>query len=75
MGAAEVESFLSDLAVGRHVSASTQNQAWAAPLFSIASCPGWGDISGKGTWIARRRRRWRLDGRQGQGAGAVPEPR
>nr|WP_324734599.1 phage integrase N-terminal SAM-like domain-containing protein [Pseudomonas sp. IT1137] len=33
MGAAEVEAFLSDLAVGRNVSASTQNQALAALLF------------------------------------------
>lgn len=33
MGAAEVEAFLSDLAVRRHVSASTQNQALAALLF------------------------------------------
>lgn len=33
MGAAEVEAFLSDLAVRRNVSASTQNQALAALLF------------------------------------------
>jgi hypothetical protein len=33
MGAAEVEAFLSYLAVERHVSASTQNQAKAALLF------------------------------------------
>ena len=33
MGAAEVEEFLSDLAVRRDVSASTQNQALAALLF------------------------------------------
>ncbi|MFC3606737.1 integron integrase [Stutzerimonas tarimensis] len=33
MGAAEVEQFLSHLAVDRHVSASTQNQALAALLF------------------------------------------
>ncbi|TWC38691.1 integron integrase [Pseudomonas sp. SJZ079] len=33
MGAAEVERFLSDLAVRRNVSASTQNQALAALLF------------------------------------------
>ena len=33
MGAAEVEAFLSDLAVRRNVSASTQNQALAAVLF------------------------------------------
>ncbi len=33
MGAAEVEEFLSDLAVRRNVSASTQNQALAALLF------------------------------------------
>ncbi len=33
MGAAEVEAFLSHLAVDRHVSASTQNQALAALLF------------------------------------------
>jgi integron integrase len=33
MGAAEVEAFLSDLAMRRHVSASTQNQALAALLF------------------------------------------
>ena len=33
MGAAEVEAFLTHLAVGRHVSASTQNQARSAILF------------------------------------------
>ena len=33
MGAAEVEAFLSHLAVERHVSANTQNQALAAVLF------------------------------------------
>jgi len=33
MGAPEVEAFLSDLAVRRDVSASTQNQALAALLF------------------------------------------
>lgn len=33
MGAAEVEAFLSDLAVSRNVSASTQNQAKSALLF------------------------------------------
>lgn len=33
MGAAEAEAFLSDLAVNRNVSASTQNQALAALLF------------------------------------------
>lgn len=33
MGAPEVEAFLSDLAVRRNVSASTQNQALAALLF------------------------------------------
>ena len=33
MGASEIESFLSDLPVQRHVSASTQNQALAALLF------------------------------------------
>jgi integron integrase len=33
MGAAEVEAFLTHLAVDRHVSASTQNQALAALLF------------------------------------------
>ena len=33
MGAAEVEAFLSDLAVRRNVSASTQNQALSAVLF------------------------------------------
>src|SRR5690606_31778508 len=33
MGAGEVEAFLSDLAVRRNVSASTQNQALAALLF------------------------------------------
>jgi integron integrase len=36
MGAAEVEAFLSDLAVTRKVSASTQNQARAALLFLYA---------------------------------------
>ena len=33
MGAPEVESFLTHLAVARHVSASTQSQAFAALLF------------------------------------------
>jgi len=33
MGALEVEAFLTDLAVTRKVSAATQNQALAAPLF------------------------------------------
>ena len=33
MGAAEVEAFLTHLAVDRHVSASTQNQAKAAILY------------------------------------------
>ena len=33
LGAAEVEGFLTHLAVERHVSASTQNQALAALLF------------------------------------------
>src|SRR5437867_836056 len=33
MGATEVERFLSDLAVTRHVAASTQNQAFNALLF------------------------------------------
>ena len=33
MGAAEIETFLTALAVQRHVSASTQNQALAALLF------------------------------------------
>lgn len=33
MGAAEIERFLTDLAVRRHVSAATQNQALAALLF------------------------------------------
>ena len=33
MGAAEVKEFLTDLAVRRHVSASTQNQAFNALLF------------------------------------------
>lgn len=33
MGAVEVEAFLSHLAVERHVSASTQNQAKAALLY------------------------------------------
>jgi hypothetical protein len=33
MGAAEVEAFLTHLAVGRSVAASTQNQALAALLF------------------------------------------
>ena len=33
MGVAEVEAFLTDLAVGQNVSASTQNQALAALLF------------------------------------------
>jgi hypothetical protein len=33
MGGAEIEMFLTDLAVGRHVSASTQNQPFNAILF------------------------------------------
>jgi hypothetical protein len=33
MGGAEVEAFLTHLAVERHVSASTQNQAFSALLF------------------------------------------
>src|SRR4051794_36716231 len=33
MGAAEINQFLTDLAVRRHVSASTQNQAFSALLF------------------------------------------
>ncbi len=33
MGAPEIEAFLTDLAVKRHVAASTQNQAFAALLF------------------------------------------
>src|SRR5664279_1747311 len=46
MGAAEVELFLTDLAVARKVFASTQNQAQSALLFlyrmcSATSCRGW----------------------------------
>ena len=46
MGAPEVEAFLTHLAVDRKVSASTQNQALAALLFSIkrfweSNCRGW----------------------------------
>jgi integron integrase len=37
MGAAEIEMFLTDLAVNRHVSASTQNQAFSAILFLYQS--------------------------------------
>ena len=33
MGAAEIEAFLIHLAVGKNVSASTQNQAFSALLF------------------------------------------
>jgi len=33
MGPAEIEMFLTELAVNEHVSASTQNQAFFAPLF------------------------------------------
>jgi hypothetical protein len=33
MGAAEVQAFLTDLAVTQHVAASTQNQALSALLF------------------------------------------
>lgn len=33
MGKIEIEGFLTDLAVNRHVSASTQNQAFNALLF------------------------------------------
>ena len=47
MGKAEMEQFLTALAVDRHVSASTQNQALAAVLFlyqQVLGCePGWLD--------------------------------
>ncbi|MBN1318451.1 MAG: phage integrase N-terminal SAM-like domain-containing protein [Anaerolineales bacterium] len=33
MGAPEVETFLTHLAVKEHIAASTQNQALSAPLF------------------------------------------
>ena len=45
MGPAEITQFLTALAVERHVSASTQNQALAAPLFLYRQVfgrnPGW----------------------------------
>jgi len=45
MGKPEIEQFLTALAVDRHVSASTQNQALAAVLFlyqGVLGCnPGW----------------------------------
>lgn len=41
MGAAEVEAFLSDLAVRGNVSASTQNQALSALLFCTSRCSSW----------------------------------
>nr|WP_244168382.1 MULTISPECIES: phage integrase N-terminal SAM-like domain-containing protein [Pseudomonas] len=41
MAAAEVEAFLSDLAVRGNVSASTQNQALSALLFLYKQCSGW----------------------------------
>jgi len=47
MGAEEITAFLSHLAVERHVSASTQNQALAALLFLYGNVlgtePGWLD--------------------------------
>jgi len=47
MGPAEITQFLTSLAVDRHVSASTQNQALAALLFlfkDVLGCdPGWMD--------------------------------
>ena len=47
MGKAEIEQFLTALAVKRHVAASTQNQALAAMLFlykDVLACdPGWLD--------------------------------
>jgi len=47
MGKAEIEQFLTALAVDRHVAASTQNQALAALLFlykDVLECdPGWLD--------------------------------
>jgi integron integrase len=41
MGKAEIEQFLTALAVERHVSASTQNQALAAVLFLYQAVLGW----------------------------------
>jgi integron integrase len=41
MGKAEIEKFLTALAVERHVSASTQNQALAALLFLYQAVLGW----------------------------------
>lgn len=41
MGAAEVERFLSDLAVRGEVSASTRNQALSALLFLQRAVPAW----------------------------------
>jgi len=38
MGAAEMEAFLTHLAVHEHVAASTQNQALNAPL-PLSRCP------------------------------------
>jgi hypothetical protein len=39
MGGAEIESFLTDLAVKGHVSASTQSQAFFALLFLVSAGP------------------------------------
>lgn len=40
MGPAEIEMFLSDLAVNQHIAASTQNQAFHALLFLFGQVPG-----------------------------------
>jgi hypothetical protein len=41
MGAAEINQFLTHLAVEGHVSASTQNQAFSAILFLTSRCSKW----------------------------------
>jgi integron integrase len=56
LGAAEVEAFLTHLAVGRHVSASTQNQALGALLFLYRDVLRL-DLAGLDAVRARRTRR------------------
>jgi integron integrase len=54
MGGAEVVAFLSDLAVRRRVAASTQNQAFAAPLFLYRMVLG-RELEGLGGGVRARR--------------------
>lgn len=71
MGSAEVNAFLSHLAVELQVSASTQNQALAALLFRYRELPE-RDLELDGVVRARTRRRWQ--GRRGQVDTATPGP-